>query len=332
MPNREQQIAGFLESSGWQHASRHPLAGDASRRRYERLLIPDSGERAILMDAPTETCGPLKPFLAASCWLGNRGYSAPGTIACCERDGFLLLEDFGDDLFARIIERRPEVESDIYCAAVDLLVDLAGCPPENGFPRHAHRLQSRLSALALDWYVPAVTGEQVPEGKTRELRRILEDNLESIGTGEVFVHRDYHAENLVWLPQRPGLKRVGILDFQDGSIGHPGYDLVSLLEDARRDLTAGLRQRLLERYCEATGRSLAKVEKDIAVSGAQRNLRILGVFARLAIRDGKTQYPALLPRVWAHLERDLAHRINARLAEFVYRSIPAPNGPLPVTG
>ena len=280
------------------------------------------------MDAPPETCGSQEPFLKVAAHLEGLGYSVPILLAEHKADGLLLLEDFGDGLFARILETKPELEVEAYCSAVDLLIDIARHPLKRGFPSYHHKLQSELSALSLKWYLPAATGSDATGDQIRELRSHVEAGLALVDTENVFMHRDYHAENLIWLPKREGLRRVGIIDFQDGSIGHQAYDLVSLLEDARRDLAEGLPSYLINRYADSTGLAVEQVESELAVVGVQRNLRIIGVFARLAVHDGKRHYLGLLPRVWGHLLHDLSHPVNLQLARFVRKTLPAPTSAL----
>ena len=140
--------------------------------------------------------------------------------------------------------------------------------------------------------------------------------------------RDYHSPNLMWLPEREGIRRVGILDFQDALSGPLAYDLVSLLQDARLDVPEALEREQLARYCAARGAQSQQFSSDqfvalYATLGAQRNSKILGIFARLAKRDGKRGYLAHIPRVARYLERDLAHPALAELRRFYARELPS---------
>lgn len=325
MQDRERQISGFIKRAGWAGADRQSLFADASSRRYERLTRRDGGAKAILMDAPVEHCGPLQPFKSATAFLRSLSLSAPEIYADDDSLGLMLLEDLGDGLVARVLERSPELEPEIYEAAVDVLAELRQAADPSGFPVHSPELQAELAALAIDWYLPAATGKEPPVGLREEFCGIVRELIEGLGAPSVFAHRDYHAENIIWLPERSGLQRVGILDYQDGSIGHRAYDLVSLLEDARRDLPEDLRERLASRFAMAAGAEKDAIDQELAVSGAQRNLRIVGVFSRLAIRDGKRGYLKLIPRVWGHLQLDLSRPGLERLARFVERHLPVPD-------
>ena len=196
-----------------------------------------------------------------------------------------------------------------------------GLPP---YDLAAYLTESR---LCVDWYRPAA----IPSGRDDPAASIQFDDLLSQALSRlpaaptVCTLRDYHAENLIWLPDRSGAARVGLLDYQDALAGHPAYDLVSLLEDARRDTSAQLQASLKARYCDLTGQTMADLDIACAILGAQRNLKILGIFARLWIRDGKPAYLDLLPRVWGHLGRDLAHPALAPLADWVVKNLPAPD-------
>ncbi len=326
MLNRETALASLLNSAGWSNAERGPLAGDASSRSYERLTRKGSGAVCILMNAPPESCGPVDPFLAVTGFLRGRGYSAPAIIAADRVAGYLLLEDLGDALYAHILADRPQEECKLYDAAIDLLAELRETPAPDCFPLYSPTEQADLAALALDWYRRFSVPEPVPADVADRFLATVRDLIAGLGGPAVFLHRDYHAENLIWLPERQGMRRVGLIDFQDAALGHPAYDLVSILEDARRDVPHAVRKRAIRRYCMKAGTDEADLLRHLAISGAQRNLRIVGVFARLAVRDGKLGYLNLIPRVWGHLKRDLSHPALAALAELVDRWLPPPTG------
>ena len=324
MTDRGRERAEFLKREGWDGAGINMLAEDASHRQYFRLSRSD-GSRSILMDAPPDRFGPLRPFVSVTAFLRGLGLSAPNVFASDEASGFLLLEDLGDAIYARILERSPEIEPKIYFAAIDLLAYLHGSAPMDGLPVYSPEVQSELAALSLHWYRYGVTGQKPSDDLDGELRGIVESNLNSLNGESTFIHRDFHAENLIWLSHRPGYRNVGLLDYQDAHLGSRVYDLVSLIEDARRDLAPGLRERIIRRYAERIGVGEKTVLREIAISGAQRNLRIVGVFARLAMRDGKRGYVSLLPRVWNHLMSDISNPELADLAAFVNRHLPPPN-------
>jgi len=323
MPDRATVIAGFLDRAGWGAARRAMLAGDASNRRYERLSGGPDGTSAVLMDADPETGEDVRPFLAIARHLSGLGLSAPAVIASAPTHGLLLLEDLGDDLFARVAAREPAREEELYAAAVDLLAELHRAAPPPGLACYDAATMADLACLPFEWYVPAA-GQAVPENEIRAFRAELETLLAAHASPSVLVLRDFHAENLIWLPARRGTARVGLLDFQDARVGHPAYDLVSLLEDARRDVSGDLQTRMRARYLAATGTDPDAFARAYAPLGAQRNLRIVGVFARLCLRDGKPGYLPMLPRVWDHLMRDLAHPDLAGLRDRCLRVLPSP--------
>ncbi len=311
-------IRAFLERHGLAGARRVPLAGDASARRYERI---QGGPRpAVLMDAPPAAID-VRPFLAVAAWLRAAGLSAPEVLAADAPAGLVLLEDLGDDLFSRVLAQDGD-EALLYGAAVDLLLVLHRALPPASLPPYDDAWLLREAELLVEWYAPGLGAPA-----KAEYRAIWRDLLPAARTGaDGFVYVDYHADNLLWLPGRSGLARVGLLDFQDARLGPPAYDLVSLLEDARRDVDRGLARAMLERYLAARPElDPAAFRAAYGLLGAQRNAKILGLFARLAKRDGKPHYLPLQPRVRAHLERDLTPP-PARPAPRLVRAPPAAHG------
>lgn len=314
---------GFLAEAGWATAQRLPIAGDASGRSYKRLIEHD-GKTAILMDAPREAGEDVAPFVRIARHLLSLGLSAPRILSSDESHGFLLLEDLGDTLFAKVIETDGCQEKPLYSCAVDVLISLHQHGPSIGVPTYTPELMGERASLAALWYLRGSEETDEVEDVAGEIEQSCGRLVEKLAPEtSVLALRDYHAENLIWLPDRNGVARVGLLDFQDAMAGHPAYDLVSLLEDARRDVTPSVRAELLERYRVARQLPGGEFEAACAVLGAQRNLRILGVFARLSMLYGKPTYVGLIPRVWAHLQRNLAHPELGLLAEAV-RRLPEP--------
>ncbi|HMD63856.1 MAG TPA: phosphotransferase [Stellaceae bacterium] len=300
-----------------------PFAGDASFRRYYRL--GGGGRRAVLMDAPPPQ-EDVVPYIAVSELLRLLGFSAPDVFAEDRARGFLLIEDFGDDTYTRLLDRGAD-EPDLYALAVDTLIALqraveARGPPDLP-PYDAERLLAE-AALLVDWYAPAALGKPLSEARREEYLDLWRSLLPQAAlTDDTLVLRDYHVDNLMLLPDRSGVKGCGLLDFQDAVCGPPSYDLVSLLEDARRDVPAELRRRMTERYLAAfPALDRAAFLRSAAILAAQRNCKILGIFTRLGRRDGKPRYLVHLPRVCRLLERDLAHPALAPIACWLDRHLP----------
>ena len=301
---RERQCRAFLAGAGWDDAMHAPLAGDASARRYERLTR--GGATAVLMDDPPPGHS-VAAFVRIARLLRGMGHSAPDVLAADEVHGFALLEDFGDDSFSALLAgpAAPSLERSLYEAATDFLLDLHRQPVPPGLRRYDAAWMLEDAKLFLE--SPADEAAKAP--MTAEFEAEWRGPLEEAAAGpQALCLRDFHAGNLMWLPARDGLGRVGLLDFQDARSGPAAYDLVSLLQDARRDLGAGLEAAMVSRYLQAsTGLDKAAFRKAYAILGAQRAVRIIGVFHRLARRDGKPAYLAHQPRVWRHLHRNLAH-------------------------
>jgi len=302
-------IDEFLENAGWNDARIEPLPGDASFRRYFRLCR-DSGS-AMLMHAPPPQEDPA-PFVDVARWLHDNGMRAPEFLAEDLDHGWLLIEDFGSDRMREWIEARPQEERAIYRQAIDVLVKLHR-RPTGPFEFYDTELYLREVELMIDWYCPAV-GLTVDAAGFREAWKMALAPLLERRHPLVTVLRDYHAENIMIL-QRSGKNEgeQGLIDFQDARVGHPAYDLVSLLQDARRDVAPELEREMLDRYVSAA-RPGPEFEADYARLGAQRNAKIVGIFTRLYKRDGKARYLDYIPRVWALLERDLAHAALTHVA------------------
>ncbi len=322
MPSRDALATGFLARNDWADATIAPLAGDASNRRYMRLSHPSHGP-AVLMGAPPEKGEDVRPFTRIARHLSSFGLSAPAILAEDEANGFLLLEDLGDDLFARVIPRDPALERPLYAAATDVLLTLHNAPLPSGLGPYSPHLMAGLAALAFDWYLAHARAPD-PDARAGFLADFLPLLEHHAAERTALVLRDYHAENLLWLPSRHGPARVGLLDFQDAMTGHPAYDLVSLLQDARRDVPPGIEQAMIACYIAGSGWNRDAFDTAYHLLGTQRNLRILGVFARLCLRDGKAHYVDLIPRVWDLLQRDLSHPALAPVAPLLRRVLPEP--------
>lgn len=322
MDDRTALAKSFLNQTDWANARRAPLAGDASNRKYERLFDPDTGKTAVLMDAAPDRGEDVRPFVRIARHLGSLGLSAPEILAEDTAHGFLLIEDLGDALFARAIPESPGSETELYTAATDVLLALHQAPLPELKP-YDPDLMTDLAALAFGKYRQAIAGNTEGEDDFRAVFREILSGIRPFAP--VLIQRDYHAENLIWLPDRNGVARVGLLDFQDAMSGHPAYDLVSLLQDARRDVSGQIEAAMIDHYLDRSGLDPVAFRSAYAVLGTQRNLRILGVFARLGREYGKPHYVDLIPRVWSHLIRDLDHPSLAAVTPMIKQNLPAPS-------
>ncbi len=321
---REQRIVAFLARHGWGGASRRMLAGDASFRHYERLTQRD--RRAVLMDAPPPQ-EDVRPYVRIARLLRSLGLSAPEILAADEAAGLLLIEDFGDDTYTRVLARGG-AEEPLYALAIDALIALQkrfdAASPHGLLAFEEERALEEAERL-LDWYWPAMLGGPAPDAVRAEFlaawRIVLPRRRAVADTIALF---DYHVDNLMLLPGRAGVAACGLLDFQDAMLAPQAFDLVSLLEDVRRDTPPALVAAMRQRYLTAFP-ALDREAFDIAyaVLGAQRNTRIAGQFVRLCVRDGKPGYLAFLPRVWRLLEGDLSHPALAPVRAWFDVHLPA---------
>ena len=303
----------FLVAHGWGGAAILPLAGDASFRRYFRVVEP--GRTAVLMDAPPEH-EDVRPFVAIARHLAAIGLSAPAILAEDVAGGLLLLEDFGDRLLGPVLAADDANETTIYARAVDLLAGLEHRPLPAGLPAYDLPVLQREVDLFVDWYAPA-QGLDIDRDGWRDAWAAV---LPAVADPQppVLVLRDFHADNILLL-DRPGIAGLGLLDFQDALAGHPAYDLVSLLQDARRDVSPALEAAMLARYSAADA---AGFRAAYEILGAQRNTKILGIFTRLWRRDRKRGYVERHPRIWGYLARNLAHPALAPVASWFAANVP----------
>ena len=322
---RDTVIAEFLRGAGWAAARRDKLPSDASFRRYERLDL--EGRRAMLMDAPPPR-EDVRPFLRVARHLTGLGLSAPQIYEADENAGLLILEDLGDDTYTRLLARGAD-ERALYALAIDVLIALHRLPRSQaipaGLPPYDDKRLIDEAMLLTDWFLPAITGAPTPadqaEGYASLWRAVLPLTRFAPPT---LVLRDYHVDNLMGLPARPGVAACGLLDFQDAVAGPTAYDVVSLLEDARRDLAPGLADAMMQRYLTAFPQLDARAfAASAAILSAQRNAKIIGIFTRLSRRDGKHHYLKHLPRVWRLLEQDLRHPALNDVRAWFDRTVPA---------
>ena len=305
MSERSALIDEFLIRTGWVDVKRSLLAADASFRQYERIKI--SNKTAILMDAPPPKEN-IRPFIKITEHLAKLGYSVPQIFAKDIDAGFLLLEDFGDETFTKALTQKVD-EMQLYQSAIDVLInlhsrELSEVIPD-GVKNYDHNTLLGEVVLFVDWYIPGLFGDTYTEYVKNDFLCIWEKLLSEVSSeNETLVLRDFHADNLMWLPSRDGIRKCGLLDYQDAVKGSPAYDIASLLEDARRDLKPGMASDLLDYYFTALPKvDRRRFNKIYAILSAQRHCKVIGIFARLAMRDGKRNYLKHINRCWRLLER-----------------------------
>ncbi len=354
---REEVVGAFLSDNGFGDARRERLPGDASTRSYERLHF-DDGPPLILMNAPLveEAASPdpkaseferlsagynamarlsasrTDAFVAAAQFLRSRGFSAPEVLAYDVGLGLAVVEDLGAGLYAHLLKDGGDEET-LYLTAIEALAELhAETPPlyigedDVRWPMLTYdALALRTGAdLFVEWLPkldPRVVIDQGAMAEWAGLWRPLQQRAEK-GAG-VFTHRDYHAENLIWLPKRRGVARVGMVDFQDCVVGHPSWDLHSLLQDARRDVSPAMEAKALSHYFDLRPEVDASAfMEDYTALAAMNEARIIGIFSRLITRDKKPKYAEFLPRMWRHLDANLRHPALAGVSGWFDRHVP----------
>lgn len=346
--NRSEALTALLEKTGFAGAERRGLAGDASTRRYERLKLGD--RRAVLMDAPPTAeslpCPPgatpeerramgwnatarlaasrIEAFAAVASYLTSIGLAAPEIYGLDLAAGYALLEDLGDDLYANVIPQGAD-EVALYVAAAEALAVAHATEAPARLEGHGavwplldyDALALEVNAdLFVDWMPRAaeIRIDDAHRARWEKLRDAL--IVKALGFPRAFTIRDYHAENLLWLPHRGGVQRVGMLDFQDAVRGWRGWDFSMLLHDARRDVGPAAYEAAIRAYLDRTGADDAAFRRELAVLGALNTMRILGRFAQLT-HDGRTKYAAFMPREWGHLKACLQHPALAEARAFV---------------
>lgn len=326
-PERGPAMDDFLTRIGWHGASRSILAGDASFRRYERVQYGDT--IAVLMDAPPPW-EDVRPFIAVTNVLGRCNVTVPNIIAADEAQGFLLLEDLGDISFTRLLKANPAREIELYTAATNALITLRRASAADAatfrksLPPYDMAVYLREAGLFAEWFLPQIHGLEKARVLRDEYLSIWREILTTLAPEQhCITHRDYHADNLFWLEGRAGHHAVGMIDYQDALWGDAAYDLASLIEDARRDVSGETVKQCYAHYVKQTGEDETQFAARYAVIAAQRNAKIIGIFARLCVRDGKAHYLDYLPRVWGHFMHDISHPLLAPLAAFVAAHVPA---------
>lgn len=319
MSDRETEFKRFLNNCGWGTATPTALRPDASQRRYYRL-VHENGDSCIAMDIPPHATEKTHDITRITSHLRAIGLGAPDIFAVDHINGFMVIEDLGKLRFADEFLTAPDLQHDRYCAAIDMLVHLQSADPAPDLPTPTPTsLAQMIHPLFSHYYLTPVTTEKI-DAITDHLTTIIAQHAAG---PQVMSLRDCHAENLIWAPHKVGICRVGIIDFQDAFLTHPAYDLVSLLYDVRRDIDDDLRHSMIQRFITATGHDRDHIMAAIHVINVQRNLRILGVFAKLA-QSGKPHYLAWAPRTWDFVQIGLRHPAFTTLAPILRDTVPAP--------
>lgn len=321
MTPRQTQMLAFLNDAGWRNARVDALAGDASARRYFR--VTRGAATAVVMDTPRGCVDDPVQFMHIANHLADIGLSPPRCLASDLTQGFLLLEDLGDALFAAIVANDPAQEMPLYGHAIGVLHIIQSHPAPPRLPNLSAGQWADAAMLAVTRYAAGIHGAQPDAGP---LHTALSAAISQWADGpRVLILRDYHAENLLHLPARRGAAQVGLLDFQLGQLGQPCYDLVSLLQDARRDVSATVQTAMFAQFLAKTGADPTQFAASYATFGAQRALRILGIFAQLCTQSGKAGYLAMIPRVWGQLQQNLSHPALADVAKACRDALPEPS-------
>ncbi|MSO98395.1 MAG: aminoglycoside phosphotransferase [Rhodospirillaceae bacterium] len=331
--SREDQILAFLQKTGWATAKRWRLAGDASFRKYDRL--EGLKGRAVLMDAPPLR-EDVRPFIRIARHLHRLGFSVPAILAEDQVAGLLLLEDLGDDTYTRLLSAGHD-ERKLYALAIDALISLHQVPRDQVIPEGVktyddHRLLEEVGRINV-WYRPLIGAPELPERAWRsfeDIWRAILPKAWQVPTSLVLF--DYHVDNLLGLFGRAGMKACGILDFQDAVAGPITYDLMSLLEDARRDIDASLVADMKARYLAAFPQlDRSAFATSWAVMAAQRHARVIGTFARLKLRDNKPAYLVHMPRLWRYMDQCLSDPALAALKSWFGAHMPVDLRTVPST-
>jgi aminoglycoside/choline kinase family phosphotransferase len=315
--NRSLLLLEFLKLNNLAEFKIEKIAGDASFRHYFRA---SQGQKSfIIMDAPPIS-EDVKPFCKIAEFLLQSNFSAPKIFAKDYQNGFLLLEDFGDDSYRKVLERDASRQESLYQDAIDVLVDLRKINHPKDLPIYDEKLLLKEAMLFADWYLPNVAQKPLSDYQRKEFESIWLDLFSQLSAPNMMVLRDYHSDNLMIIKDRLGVNKVGLLDFQDAVIGVGAYDLVSLLEDARRDVEQNLQEKMLQYYIGKSKCDQEQFLSDYKIISLQRNIKIMGIFARLAFRDDKKNYLDLLPRVFGYIKPRLADSQFQAIKPFLYKS------------
>ncbi|MDC1399342.1 phosphotransferase [Yoonia sp.] len=313
MSDRTALIQDFVSKTVWKDWQKVAVPGDASARRYWRLT--DGTQTVILMDDAPELGGSTVPFANIAQLLLANGLCAPHILAHDPHNGLMIISDLGTQDVAAWLRQHPTQEKALYRSSVDVLVKLHHIPP----PDNMERMTAQTGTEML-----AIVGEFYSRANIADLQREMLVALNAHAPiADTIALRDFHAENLIWRDAHEGLDRIGLLDFQDAFVAPAGYDLVSLLRDARRDVGPDTVEAMIAYFSEQTGAG-PEFRTQLACIAIQRNLRILGIFGRLSLKLGKPRYLDLIPRVWSDIQSDLADPALHQLRQVIFDTVPEP--------
>ena len=315
----------FLKKNDWDDGDRKLLAADASFRHYDRII--KGNESRVLMDAPPPM-EDIRPFVLVDQKLESLGFTVPHIYDKDEEHGFILLSDMGDDTYTRLIAKGAD-EKALYELATDVLIKLHSFEERdvvpNNLPKYDNEALLNEADLFTQWYMPAVFGKETDENVAKEYDELWLKLFSKVhATPQTMVLRDYHVDNLMIVPGKTGLNKCGLLDFQDALHGSIVYDIMSLLEDARRDIDDDLYRTMQDRYIKGVGiKNVEEFKTAWAILAAQRHAKVLGIFVRLCVRDHKPRYLVHINRLWRLIERALQHPVLAELKVWFDKNVPA---------
>ena len=320
MVSRINQIEGFLKSNQIEIKNLIPIKNDASFRKYFRI------DKKILMDADPTLGEDISSFININNLLNEFQLNVPEIYSIDKENGFLLLEDLGEDIFSKILDNKNEEK--LYKQAIEILAEIHK-KDLNEFnysilpKKYSIEKLLQESQLFIDWYLKKFLKLDISKTEIKDFLDIISKIFSSLEPKlEKLVLRDYHVDNLILQSSKVGLKQVGILDFQDAVIGQSSYDLISIIEDVRRPITKDLKTSLINYFVDLTGYDLNNLKNELAFYSVQRNLKILGIFCRLSIRDNKPNYMSYNNNAWIYIESNLNNPIMKDLQNWIKKILP----------
>ena len=316
--NENYALESFLKNAGWHTAKKSLLAHDASFRWYDRLE-KETGETMVLMNAPVGKENPAQ-FVFVDELLEDIGLKVPHIFHRDLENGFLLLEDFGDDTFTKLINKGYD-EKELYKQAIQSLIHLQKKVSSNqGLKEYDWDLMLFEASLLPLWYIKYVVKKELSQEDMAEFEEIWKELYEKIKkVPNTLVLLDYHVDNLMITKTGD----CGLLDFQDARFGPVTYDLASLLEDARREVKQEIQDEMLELYFnELPSFNTKEFKEAYPLMAVQRHTKVIGIFVRLFVRDHKNRYLKHIPFVWSLLEKHLDNPLLLKYKNWLDKHVP----------